>query len=166
MANRAHRGPARDIRSHPIGTGPFKFVGLYAIQTSAAAMGHEAQFPPPEASARYRFGEGTFAGTRGNERDAPIPDLASTAIRSVGVGTQGRNTACWRAILRPKGSQREETPMLRRDLLKAGIGAAAALAAPCIGGAAAAKTLAVAPTGDLVVLDPVVTFNRLRLSGV
>jgi len=50
--------------------------------------------------------------------------------------------------------------MLRRDLLKAGIGAAAALAAPCIGGAAAAKTLVVAPTGDLVVLDPVVTFNR------
>ena len=50
--------------------------------------------------------------------------------------------------------------MLRRDLLKAGIGAAAALAAPCIGGAAAAKTLVVAPTADLVVLDPVVTFNR------
>jgi len=52
------------------------------------------------------------------------------------------------------------TPMLRRDLLKAGLGAAAALAAPRIGGAAAAKTLVVAPTSDLVVLDPVVTFNR------
>src|ERR1700751_6058582 len=50
--------------------------------------------------------------------------------------------------------------MLRRDLLKAGLGAAAALAAPRIGGAAAAKTLVVAPTADLVVLDPVVTFNR------
>ena len=50
--------------------------------------------------------------------------------------------------------------MRRRDLLKAGIGAAAALAAPRIGGAAAAKTLVVAPTADLVVLDPVVTFNR------
>ena len=33
--------------------------------------------------------------------------------------------------------------MRRRDLLKAGIGAAAALAAPRIGGAAAAKTLVV-----------------------
>ena len=33
-------------------------------------MGHEAQFPPPEPSARYRFGQATFAGTRGNERDA------------------------------------------------------------------------------------------------
>ena len=50
--------------------------------------------------------------------------------------------------------------MLRRDLLKAGIGSAAALAAPHIGRAAAAKTLVVAPTADLVVLDPVVTFNR------
>ena len=52
--------------------------------------------------------------------------------------------------------------MRRRDLLKAGIGAAAALAAPRIGGAAAAKTLVVAPSLDLVVLvlDPVVTFNR------
>ena len=34
------------------------------------ASGHEAQFPPPEPSARYRFGQATFAGTRGNERDA------------------------------------------------------------------------------------------------
>ena len=50
--------------------------------------------------------------------------------------------------------------MRRRDLLKAGVGAAAALAAPRVGGAAAAKTLVVAPTADLVVLDPVVTFNR------
>ena len=50
--------------------------------------------------------------------------------------------------------------MRRRDLLKAGIGAAEALAAPRVGGAAAAKTLVVAPTADLVVLDPVVTFNR------
>src|SRR6202023_3069012 len=59
-----------------------------------------------------------------------------------------------------KRSQREETPMRRRDLLKAGVGAAAALAAPRIGGAAAGNTLVVARTGDLVVLDPVVTFNR------
>ena len=50
--------------------------------------------------------------------------------------------------------------MRRRDLLKAGIGAAAALAAPRIGGAAAAQTLVVAPSADLVVLDLVVTFNR------
>jgi hypothetical protein len=67
---------------------------------------------------------------------------------------------CWHATLPPKRLQREETPVRRRDLLKAGIGAAAALAAPRVGEAAAAKTLVVAPTADLVVLDPVVTFNR------
>ena len=50
--------------------------------------------------------------------------------------------------------------MRRRDLLKASIGAAVALAAPRLGGAAATKTLVVAPTADLVVLDPVVTFTR------
>jgi hypothetical protein len=36
-----------------------------------AAVGHEDAFPRPTLSARYRFGQGTFAGTRGNERDAP-----------------------------------------------------------------------------------------------
>src|SRR5438132_14428918 len=72
----------------------------------------------------------------------------------------GRKAADWRATWPPKRSQREETPVRRRELLKASIGAAAALAAPRIGGAAAAKTLVVAPTADLVVLDPVVTFNR------
>jgi peptide/nickel transport system substrate-binding protein len=65
--------------------------------------------------------------------------------------------ACYIAA---KGIAKEETPMRRRDVLKAGIGAAAALAAPRIGGAAADKTLVVARAGDLVVLDPVVTFNR------
>jgi hypothetical protein len=39
------------------------------------AMGQQHQFAPPKPSARYRFGKGTFAGTRGNERDAPTPDL-------------------------------------------------------------------------------------------
>ena len=42
-------------------------------------MGHEDAFPRPTLSARYRFGQGTFAGTRGNERDAPIPDLPPRA---------------------------------------------------------------------------------------
>ena len=39
--------------------------------------------------------------------------------------------------------------MRRRDLLKARVGAVAGLAAPRIGGAAAANTLVVAPTADL-----------------
>src|SRR6185312_14911351 len=50
--------------------------------------------------------------------------------------------------------------MRRRDLLKAGFGAAAVIAAPGIVRARTATTLVVAPTADLVVLDPVVTFNR------
>src|ERR1700738_5165418 len=74
--------------------------------------------------------------------------------------TGSRKAADWHATLPPKRSQREETPMRRRELLKAGVGLAAALAAPRIGGAAGGDTLVVARTGDLVVLDPVVTFNR------
>src|SRR5678809_1480354 len=50
--------------------------------------------------------------------------------------------------------------MRRRDLLKAGLGAVGALAAPAIARERTATTLVVAPTADLVVLDPVVTFNR------
>ena len=38
-------------------------------------MGHEDAFPRPRLSARCRYSQGTFAGTRGNGRDAPIPDL-------------------------------------------------------------------------------------------
>jgi hypothetical protein len=49
------------------------------------ALGHEGQFPAPEPSARYRFGQETFAGTRGNERDAPeavvpAPRLAAALV--------------------------------------------------------------------------------------
>jgi hypothetical protein len=36
--------------------------------------GQQHQFPPPEASARYRSGQETIAGRPGDERDAPIPD--------------------------------------------------------------------------------------------
>ena len=42
-----------------------------------AASGHENAFPRPRLSARYRFSQRTFAGTRGNGRDAPIPDLSA-----------------------------------------------------------------------------------------
>lgn len=34
-------------------------------------MGQQHQFPPHGPSARYRFGQATFAGTLGNARDAP-----------------------------------------------------------------------------------------------
>jgi hypothetical protein len=35
-------------------------------------MGQQRQFPPPEPSARSRFDQRTFAGTRGNERDVTL----------------------------------------------------------------------------------------------
>ena len=36
-----------------------------------APKGHEDAFLRPRLNARYRFGKGTLAGTRGNGRDAP-----------------------------------------------------------------------------------------------
>jgi len=45
-----------------------------------SGMGHEDAFPRPRLSARYRFSQGTFAGTRGNGPEAPIPDLRSVVI--------------------------------------------------------------------------------------
>src|SRR5438128_5754900 len=50
--------------------------------------------------------------------------------------------------------------MRRRDLLNAGLAAAATLAAPRIARADSTKTLRFVPTSDLTVLDPVITFNR------
>src|SRR5258708_272211 len=43
-------------------------------------LGHEDPFPPPELSACYVIGQGTFAGTHGNGRDAPIPAVRGGAI--------------------------------------------------------------------------------------
>ena len=34
-------------------------------------MGHEDQFAPPGPNGRNPFGQATFTGTHGNERDAP-----------------------------------------------------------------------------------------------
>ena len=45
------------------------------------AQGHEDAFPRLRLSARCRFSQGTFAGTWGNGRDAPIP-----VIRCAGDG--------------------------------------------------------------------------------
>jgi hypothetical protein len=45
-----------------------------------AASGHEDAFPPTKLSNRSRLGKPTFAGTRGNEQDAPIPAARLTTI--------------------------------------------------------------------------------------
>jgi hypothetical protein len=44
-------------------------------------MGQEDQFPRPRLNGRYRFSQGTLAGTRGNGRDAP-----KAANRAYGTG--------------------------------------------------------------------------------
>jgi hypothetical protein len=43
-------------------------------------MGHEERFRPLSLSGRCRLGEATFAGTRGNGRDAPKPDIRLETI--------------------------------------------------------------------------------------
>src|SRR5215471_3994983 len=48
--------------------------------------GHDDQFPPPWLGVRCRFSQRTFAATRGNERDAPIP-----AVR--GIVTEPRDSS-------------------------------------------------------------------------
>ena len=45
-----------------------------------AGMGHEGAFPPTTLSNRSRLGKPTFAGTLGNEQDAPI---SAIGLRSV-----------------------------------------------------------------------------------
>ena len=53
---------------------------------------HEERFPPPRLSARCRFSQGTFAGMRGNGRDAPsavIPALAPERGGSTQSGSLG-----------------------------------------------------------------------------
>src|SRR5580704_16989579 len=57
------------------------------------AMGHEDAFPRPRLSARCRFSHGTFAGTRSNGRDAPIPDFAETAV-GLACKVFSRHSAC------------------------------------------------------------------------
>jgi hypothetical protein len=51
------------------------YSGRDLALTWTAASGHEDAFPRPRLSARNRFSQGTFAGTRGNGRDAPLPAI-------------------------------------------------------------------------------------------
>jgi peptide/nickel transport system substrate-binding protein len=102
-------------------------------------------------------GVGRYRGSQPRAKTSMNPRLS--LLRSgLPIGSPVRASQM-RAVLqrladRPAGARIPDAG----GLLKAGIGAAATLAAPRIGGAAAA--LVVVPTADLVVLDPVVTFNR------
>ena len=46
--------------------------GVVRPVRAMAGVGHEDPFPRPGPSGRCRFGQETFAGFRGNGRDAPI----------------------------------------------------------------------------------------------
>ena len=54
-------------------------------------QGHDDPFPRPDPNGRCRFGQETFAGVRGNGRDAPIaalpviPRLLAAGRELVGV---------------------------------------------------------------------------------
>ena len=50
-------------------------------ETGRRLWGHEDAFSPATLSNRFRLGKPTFAGTRGNEQDAPTPDLPALAPR-------------------------------------------------------------------------------------
>lgn len=47
-----------------------------------AAEGHERQFQAPELSARYRFGQETFAEAAGNDEVAPRADSAASVYKA------------------------------------------------------------------------------------
>jgi hypothetical protein len=49
-----------------------RVLNVQGASARMEAMGHEDAFPRPRLSSRCRFSQRTFAGTRGNGRDAPI----------------------------------------------------------------------------------------------
>jgi hypothetical protein len=64
-----HSFRSLSVKRRPDSDGPFGKRGDRAM----AASGHEERFPPLRLSGRCEFCEGTFAGTAGNDEDAPLP---------------------------------------------------------------------------------------------
>src|SRR5690348_10355769 len=61
-----------------------------------AASGHEERFPPPRLNGRCRFGQATFIGTHGNERDAPIAAIHLIEAGPSGSLSKGALNRRWR----------------------------------------------------------------------
>jgi hypothetical protein len=62
--------------------GPFStYAPILGLDRARSGKGHEDAFPPPRLSGRCRFSQGTFAGTRRNGEDAPIPDARRSGDR-------------------------------------------------------------------------------------
>jgi hypothetical protein len=66
-------------RAAKSGASGFHPTEKLSVAPSMAGVGHEDAFPRPRLSARSRFSQGTFAGTRGNGRDAPKAAVRCTA---------------------------------------------------------------------------------------
>jgi hypothetical protein len=62
-------GGIADDQTRPLSRG---ISALSRRLAGATALGQEEPFPRPRLSARCRFSQGTFAGTWGNVRDAPL----------------------------------------------------------------------------------------------
>jgi hypothetical protein len=69
-------------------------------------MEHEDAFPRPRLSACCRFSQRTFAGTRDNGRDAPIPDLPTLAPEQRGWSHNGHSELRQRMVGRQKADVR------------------------------------------------------------
>src|SRR6516225_9556008 len=77
-----------------------------ALPPRRSVMGHEDAFPASRLSARSRFSQRTFAGKRGNGRDAPIP-----AVRWMS-GTDGLARI---AVIRGRyGNRPDQQPVVAR----------------------------------------------------
>src|SRR5215475_11091690 len=94
------------------------YSGRDLTLTWTAASGPEDAFPRQRLSARCRLSQGTFAGTRGNGRDAPTPDLHAAAPEK-GSSTPSRpdsGAKHWPQELYVCRLRRRRPPR-RRDLL-------------------------------------------------
>jgi hypothetical protein len=56
----------------------------FNAQASVSALGHEGRFALASLSAGYELRKETIAGTHGNERDAPIAAIPTTAAETAG----------------------------------------------------------------------------------
>ena len=86
------RQPARDPECKGSALSRMAASKLCSDLGHGSALGQQHELPPPEPNARYLFGQATFAGMRGNERDAPIADVPALASER-GVSTHCRRSS-------------------------------------------------------------------------
>src|SRR5580704_7387881 len=103
----------RGHSSIPPGLARVLINGPLANERRRSAQGHEDAFPPPRLSGRCRFSQGTFAGTRGNGEDAPIPAVPRTDSESRGSPKPANRAVESRKPLGPYGNYSNEPAAIR-----------------------------------------------------